>query len=716
MSYDYFAFISYSRKDKVAARYLQKEFESYRYPAVLVSKEYKPDDPKYLRKIFRDTSDLDATRNSFSESIERNIAGSRYLIVVCSPNSRASDWVDWEIRRFLETHGNNMKAVFPIILEGEIPECLPERLRRPEFLDRNIPTMIPDDASSRKEGWEHGFLQLVGCLLNVSIDKITDRFQKAKQAMLRRIIFVVSAVLAVTIGLTVWALIAEHKANHEAEVAKSSLGFVRSAFDAADPSKSGNKDMTLLEFAKETSGKLDTLKMPEVKLEVATMVLPLLSDMGDPKTALARMLPLLSEAEKQYPAGSLERADFDFAVATLLHSNAEYDKAIDLYRRVLAIYRKKRDNDRPRTAAALNNIGNAYSRKGVYDKALEYYERALTIYRKKPGVDHPDTAGTLNNIGNTYQRMAEYDKAIEYHEQVLTIFRKKLGDDHPVTADTLNNIGVDYEIKGACDKALEYYERALAIYRKKLGDDHPRTADILDNIGNVYSGQGEYDKAIGCYERALAIRQKKDGDDHPRTAVALNNIGNAYLGKGACDKALEYYERALAIRRKKLDGDHRDMAEVLSNIGVVCERKGEYDKAVKYYRQALAIFRKTLVVDHPDTAVTETGLGYSLVMSGAAAEGFETLDHALAVLSKKLGDEHPDTADPLHYRGLARCAMAERKAAGADIRADLQAAEGDLKRALDIRVKSLPPGHPDTVETLKALQRVRELKKKRGSR
>ena len=138
MSYDYFAFISYSRRDKAAARYLQNRLESYRYPAVLVAEEYKPENPKYLRKIFRDTSDLEVTRNNFTESIDRHIAGSRYLVVLCSPNSAKSVWVDREIVRFLETHDNNTQSIFPVILDGEVPECLPERLCLPEFLDRNI--------------------------------------------------------------------------------------------------------------------------------------------------------------------------------------------------------------------------------------------------------------------------------------------------------------------------------------------------------------------------------------------------------------------------------------------------------------------------------------------------------------------------------------------------------------------------------------------------
>ena len=313
MSSGYFAFISYSRKDKKAARYLQHKLEYFNYPSRLVDDSHKPDNPKYIRKIFRDTSDLEFTGNDFKVAIRQHIAESRYLVVLCSPASQKSTWVKEEIEIFLQTHDNNLELIFPIILSGEAPDCLPEPLRIPEFCNRNIPTMVPDDddsVRSKKDGWERGFLGLVSALLNVSLAKISDRFQEAKQAMLRRIIFGTLAALAVTSGLTVWALIAEFKAKaaeakavraemvarHKAKVAEESLAFIKDAFSAADATKSGDKDMTLLDFARQTSARLDQMTVPEVKLKVAEIVLPLLGNMGNPVTALAQLLPLLPEA------------------------------------------------------------------------------------------------------------------------------------------------------------------------------------------------------------------------------------------------------------------------------------------------------------------------------------------------------------------------------------------------------------------------------------
>ena len=634
MPYNYYAFVSYSRKDKAAARYLQNKLESYRYPSVLVDAEHKPENPKYLRKIFRDTSDLDVTQSNFTESIDRHLAESRYLVVLCSPNSQKSVWVDREIVRFLETHDNNLRLIFPVILEGNVPECLPERLRLPDFYNRNIPTMIPDDASSKKEGWEHGFLQLVGAMLNVSIAKITDRFQKAKQAKLRRIIFGTVAALVVTIGLTVWALIAEHRAKieerraraaeqkavaaekiavHEASVAKETLAFIREAFAAADANQSGNKDMTLLEFADRSSTRLDKLTVPEVKLKVAEMVLPLLDGMGDPKTALARLLPLVPEAEKLYPTDSGERAEFNVMLANLYYSNARYDAAADYFRAALDYYTA---NGVPEKAAYTHfRLGWIFLRQGKYAEAQKEAEMALSFYRDA-GMENSKSFGdSLNLLGAVYSNKGEYDKAIEYYQQSLAIKRKILGEDHPSVASALNNIGIAYKAKGEYDKAIEYYQQSLAIYRKKLGEDHPNVANTLNNIGEAYRAKGEYDKAIEYYQQSLAIKRKKLGEEHPSTAGTETGLGFSLVMKGNVEEGMKLLDHALAVRIKKLGEEHPETIDTLYYRGLArleqARRTGseaDLSAAEHDLKQALSIREKKLGPRHPKTLETVKAL------------------------------------------------------------------------------------------------------------
>src|SRR5437868_1107400 len=81
----YDVFVSYSREDVVFATRLQRALQRYRPPKTL------PVVRRRLR-VFRDQSDL--TGNAYYEAIQRQLAASSTLVVICSPAARASSYVN----------------------------------------------------------------------------------------------------------------------------------------------------------------------------------------------------------------------------------------------------------------------------------------------------------------------------------------------------------------------------------------------------------------------------------------------------------------------------------------------------------------------------------------------------------------------------------------------------------------------------------------------
>ena len=61
-----------------------------------------------------------------------------------------------------------------------------------------------------------------------------------------------------------------------------------------------------------------------------------------------------------------------------------------------------------------------------YDKALEVYNRLIEL-EESYGKEHPDTAMSYNNIGIVYSDRSDYDKALEYYKLALEIQEKVLG-------------------------------------------------------------------------------------------------------------------------------------------------------------------------------------------------------------------------------------------------------------------------------------------------
>lgn len=116
-------FISYSRADKGFAKELEKALERYRPPRGL-------NVPQRHLDAFRDEDDF--TGVEYHQSIARHLRESAKLIVLCSPNSRASQYVNDEINRFATTRGAD--HIIPILVAG-IPnnEATPEQEQQKAF-------------------------------------------------------------------------------------------------------------------------------------------------------------------------------------------------------------------------------------------------------------------------------------------------------------------------------------------------------------------------------------------------------------------------------------------------------------------------------------------------------------------------------------------------------------------------------------------------------
>jgi len=198
MTYLYKAFISYSHVDDKWGKWLHEALETYKIPAKLVG--IKGRDglvPKRLYPIFRDREEL-PTATELSDVINKALEDSAYLIVICSPNSAQSRWVNEEILAFKRM--GKADRILAIIIDGEpnanekgttdnTLECFPEALKykindEGELSNRRIEP-IAADAREGRDGKQDAFLKLLSGLLGVNYSLIKDR-DAARQAKTRK--------------------------------------------------------------------------------------------------------------------------------------------------------------------------------------------------------------------------------------------------------------------------------------------------------------------------------------------------------------------------------------------------------------------------------------------------------------------------------------------------------------------------------------------------
>lgn len=218
----YFAFISYSRKDSKAAAWLQRRLEWFRFPVKLVAQDRRPPHPRYLRPLYRDKTNLEVDHAHYWENIKLAIEQSRFLLVLCSPDSARSGPVDLEVRHFLETREKQsdrksaVEAIVPVILRGRVgdgsdEDCLCPALRNlgEDIIHRNLPTMVADEEGSEAEARETGFVGLVSYLLSIHRGELADhlRREERRKAAVTRLVAGAMAllfVLAVAAGVKAW--------------------------------------------------------------------------------------------------------------------------------------------------------------------------------------------------------------------------------------------------------------------------------------------------------------------------------------------------------------------------------------------------------------------------------------------------------------------------------------------------------------------------------
>ena len=217
----YKAFISYSHCDTTVAVRLHRRLESYRLPPRLVgTPTSRGPVPSRLTPIFRDIDELPAA-DDLNTEIKAALADSAALIVLCSPDAKASRWVNLEIELFREMHPD--RPILPALVRGDLDNACPPALFAPGP-DGKAREPIASDLRGEQE--RLGRIKLIAGLTGIGVD---DLVQRDAQRRLRRVMAVTaSAVIAIIVlsGLLVAAVRARAEAERQQAEAEGLIEFM----------------------------------------------------------------------------------------------------------------------------------------------------------------------------------------------------------------------------------------------------------------------------------------------------------------------------------------------------------------------------------------------------------------------------------------------------------------------------------------------------------
>ena len=214
MRYDVFISYRHTEPDRDRAKWLHRALENYRIPRSL---RMQYDLPRSLTRVFRDEEEL-AASSDLSKEIEEALYESKFLIVVCSPRTPQSEWVNQEVVRFRKLGRND--HILALLIEGEPSESFPRALCeiRQTMVDdhgrlvtahKEVEPLAADIRPSPSESNTHRFrmakLRLLAAILGCHFD---DLRQREHERRIRRFAFagVVMGILALVMaGLSVFA-------------------------------------------------------------------------------------------------------------------------------------------------------------------------------------------------------------------------------------------------------------------------------------------------------------------------------------------------------------------------------------------------------------------------------------------------------------------------------------------------------------------------------
>lgn len=555
-NYKYFAFISYSRKDSREARWLQRRLEWFRFPVKLVPEESRPGHSRYIRPVYRDKTNLEVTKEHYWKNIKEAIDESRFLIVLCSPDSAKSVPVDNEVRHFLQNpeRVDPLASVVSVILRGNVgsgddSECLCPALlaQKGAITDRNLPTMVPDADDGAKEGLENGFIGVVSYILQVKRQALSDHCQREASRQARRArglaaLFAVLTILAAGAGVAAWQQ--RNVAERQRALAVEQRDLALDAIDRLTyqvPEQLGKLPGSipiLTRILEENLGLLERLQRFD----------------GDADTVRARRDAAanhLKIGDRWLLLGDTERAMVAYGAAESLLTVLAREESSPRSRRDLAY--------------VSGRTGSALQRRGKFEEARRRYREALAIDTAL-FAENPDAPETLRSLAATFQQLGDVALALVDVRSTLTWYfqfhlaaerlavRFQTPEDRRFLATALDKLALIHAQLGDLESGRRFAERSVALTRE-LADDplnvplRRELVTALQRLGDMQVRLKQPEPAMAVFQEMAAVAEALAHDpvnlDARRNhALALRQIADCLVLLERTDEAVAKYDEA----------------------------------------------------------------------------------------------------------------------------------------------------------------------------
>jgi tetratricopeptide (TPR) repeat protein len=207
-------------------------------------------------------------------------------------------------------------------------------------------------------------------------------------------------------------------------------------------------------------------------------------------------------------------ASYNFNTATFAYNEGDNQKAIEYYKRALAL--------QPLNTRLFCRIGRAYTNLGEFQAAIESFQNALN--------SEPNYAEALRGMAAAY-RYVDLDKSVE--------FARRAVDAAPTDYESLDYLGLLYRDKMQIDSAIDAHQRARKIRQRPETDfflsllyakkrDIERAKLMMQSANVSLSDAQAHDRVRPLWAAVLRCG-KAVIDEHPQELTAAANEVHRYV-------------------------------------------------------------------------------------------------------------------------------------------------------------------------------------------
>jgi tetratricopeptide (TPR) repeat protein len=582
----YDAFISYSHaKDKPIAAALQS----------VIQRIGKPWYSRRSVRVFRDDTSLSATPHLWP-AIETALSQSRFLILLASPESAASKWVNREVAYWLGQR--SIDTLLIGLTDGELvwDEASGDFRQHP---DRPLPPLLagrfPVEPKwvdlrayrDRADRRSTSFIEL-GAEFAAAVrgmpkeDLLSEEVHQQRRAL--TLALTAATLLFLFAGLAAWQWKAADDAGALAVAQKKEAEAQRDSATRSFILAKGTADSLVINI-------VQGLRHVEgMRAESVRRILETAKATFDQLAAAADSLPH-NQFHFQRSRGMMliEFGNTYLIVGDHAAARANFDASRAIFERLVAL---DPTNGRWQydLSTAWARSSKLLQREGKIAEALAAYRNALVIRERLVNSDpeNPEwqqgvalaqdgMAILLEADGNFADALKAYNVAREIRERLLAVDPEQAICECEL-ASSWRYIGNVLKSLGNLSEAIEDYRKSLAIMQR-LVRSQPENADWRrdvalshEGIGKLLEAQGDRPGALAEHRAALGVRERLVKDDPENVQWLMDLLSSYWCLAGLADepeRRLSFIAatvRSLELRKTLTDDQKRMLADAEARL------------------------------------------------------------------------------------------------------------------------------------------------------